>query len=139
MQKRVVLLGLFVLSGWRLFGQAHPPKLIDAHMHYDGEPGFLEKLLSRLYAVDGAAFLLTTPKAFDQARPFIDKHPDRLIGFGDIKLDDPQALELIDEGQTYRVRRVTVELTEATRDGAWCLHLLTNLPEKISACQVAEL
>ena len=50
-----------------------------------------------------------------------------------------QALELIYEGQTYRVRRVTVELTEATRDGAWCLHLLTNLPEAVAALQVAEL
>ena len=79
-----------------LRAQGRQPKLIDAHMHYDGEPGFLDKLLARLEAVDGVAFLLTTPRAFDGAKAFIDKHPDRLIGFGDIKLDDPQALELVD-------------------------------------------
>ena len=92
----LVLILIFLAGPSTLHAQAHPPKLIDAHMHYDGEPGFLEKLLARLDAVDGVAFLLTTPKAFDQSKPFINKHPDRLIGFGDIKLDDPQALELID-------------------------------------------
>ena len=98
MRKKTVFLALLLLLAGlpSLLAQTHPPKLVDAHMHYDGEPGFLEKLLARLDAVDGVAFLLTTPKAFDQAKPFIDKHPDRLIGFGDIKLDDPQALELID-------------------------------------------
>jgi len=92
----LVLILIFLAGPSTLHAQAHPPKLIDAHMHYDGEPGFLDKLLARLEAVDGVAFLLTTPRAFDGAKAFIDKHPDRLIGFGDIKLDDPQALELID-------------------------------------------
>jgi IS4 transposase len=50
-----------------------------------------------------------------------------------------QALELTYEGQTYRVRRVSVELTQATRDGDLCLHLLTNLPEAVTALSVAEL
>jgi hypothetical protein len=42
------------------------------------------------------AFLLTTPKGFPQASKFIKEHPDRLIGFGDIKLDDPDVLHQID-------------------------------------------
>jgi len=76
--------------------QTHVPKLIDAHVHYDGEPGFLEQLLVRLNAADGVACLLTTPKGFAQAAEFIRQHPDRLIGFGDIKLDDPKVLQKID-------------------------------------------
>lgn len=76
---------------------AHAPKLIDAHMHYDGEPGFLDKAVAKLESVDGMAFLLTTPKAFDSAQAAIRQHPDRLVGFGDIKLDDPQVLELVDK------------------------------------------
>jgi hypothetical protein len=41
-------------------------------------------------------FLLTTPKGLPQATSFIHEHPDRLIGFGDIKLDDPNVLQQID-------------------------------------------
>ena len=76
--------------------QDHMPKLIDVHIHYDGEPGILEKLLTKLDANDGLAFLLTTPAGFPQASRFIHEHPGRLIGFGDIKLDDPDVLQQID-------------------------------------------
>ena len=58
---------------------------------------FLEKLLARLEAVDGLAFLLTTPQDLPVVKAFIAKHPTRLIGFGSIKLDDPRVLEQIDQ------------------------------------------
>jgi hypothetical protein len=90
-----MVLGLFSTSLPGL-AQAHPPKLIDVHVHYDGEPGFLDQLLDKLNANDGVAFLLTTPKGFPSAAKFIQQHPDRLIGFGDIKLDDPDVLGEID-------------------------------------------
>ena len=76
--------------------QSRPPKIIDVHVHYNGEPGVLEKLLDRLNAVDGLAFLLTTPKGFPQASKFIQEHPNRFIGFGDINLDDPSVLQQVD-------------------------------------------
>jgi predicted TIM-barrel fold metal-dependent hydrolase len=76
--------------------QTHIPKLIDVHMHYDGEPGILDQVLVKLEGADGIAFLLTTPKGFPQASKFIQEHPDRFIGFGDIKLDDPDVLQQID-------------------------------------------
>jgi hypothetical protein len=44
-----------------------------------------------------------------------------------------QTVDVRYEGQTIRLRRVTVELNQATRDGDWCLHLLTNLPAEVSA------
>jgi len=50
-----------------------------------------------------------------------------------------QALELTYAGQTRTVRRITIELLKATRDGDTVLHLLTNLPEKVSGLQCAEL
>ncbi len=71
-------------------------RLVDAHVHYDGDPAFLNKLVARLDAVDGTAFLLTAPKDLESVKKFIAQHPNRLIGFGSIKLDDPQALEQID-------------------------------------------
>ncbi len=65
-------------------------------MHYNGETGFLEKLLDKLNESDGLAFLLTTPKGFPSAREFLRAHPDRLVGFADIKLDDRNVLSEID-------------------------------------------
>lgn len=50
-----------------------------------------------------------------------------------------QPIEFAYEGKTYRLRRITVELVQATRDGDTSLHLLTNLPVKVSAAQVADL
>ena len=76
--------------------QKQPPKLVDVHLHFDGEPGVLNKLLDKLDNADGLGFLLTTPKALPEARTFVHQHPDRFIGFGDVKLDDPHVLQQID-------------------------------------------
>jgi uncharacterized protein len=73
-----------------------PPKLIDVHEHFNGEPGVLDNLLAKLKAADGIGFLLVTQKGFPEASKFIHEHPDRFIGFGDIKLDDPDVLNQID-------------------------------------------
>jgi Transposase DDE domain len=50
-----------------------------------------------------------------------------------------QAVQFVYEGKTYKLRRVTIELLQATRDGDTCLHMLTNLPMKVSALKVADL
>jgi hypothetical protein len=50
-----------------------------------------------------------------------------------------QTIELVYEGKIYKLRRITVELLQATRDGDTSLHLLSNLPAKVSAIQVADL
>lgn len=50
-----------------------------------------------------------------------------------------QEIELTHAGQTRTVRRITVELSKATRDGDMVLHLLTNLPEEVLAVVCAEL
>jgi hypothetical protein len=42
-------------------------------------------------------------------------------------------------GEPWQARRITVELDQATRDGDREIHVLTNLPENVSACQIAEL
>jgi predicted TIM-barrel fold metal-dependent hydrolase len=75
---------------------AAPPRLVDAHVHHNGDPAFLQKLVDRLEAADGIAFLLTMPKDLDSVKAFMARHPNRLIGFGSIRLDDPKALEQID-------------------------------------------
>jgi hypothetical protein len=50
-----------------------------------------------------------------------------------------QSMRLLPEqGEPWLVRRVTVELDEPTRDGDTEIHVLTNLPESVDACQIAE-
>jgi hypothetical protein len=71
-------------------------RLVDAHVHHNGDPAFIEKLVARLEKVDGVAFLMVEPEDFDAAHPLVARHRDRLIGFGQIRLDDPKALEWID-------------------------------------------
>ena len=51
-----------------------------------------------------------------------------------------QAMRLMhDNGVSWLVRRITVELDQPTRDGDVEIHVLSNLPESIDACQIAEL
>src|SRR5215203_5360647 len=76
---------------------AQTPKLIDAHVHHNGDVAFLEKLVAKLEKLDGMAFLLTKPQHLKQVTDFMAKKPGRLIGFGDIALDDPKVLDQIDE------------------------------------------
>ncbi|HXH48178.1 MAG TPA: amidohydrolase family protein [Terriglobia bacterium] len=79
-----------------LMAQTVQPKIIDGHVHYNGDPAFLQKLLDKLESVDGMAFLLVPPADMDTAVPFIHAHPNRLIGFGSIKLDAPNVVEQVD-------------------------------------------
>jgi hypothetical protein len=51
-----------------------------------------------------------------------------------------QRVKVIDEyGQVHLWRRVRIKLRQATRDGATIVHILTNLPHRVSGQQVAEL
>ncbi len=96
MHIRLVAILVFATCPSILFAQARQPRLVDAHVHHNGDPAFLQKLVAKLEAADGIAFLLTTPNDLESVKAFMAQHPNRLIGFGDIKLDDPQALDLVD-------------------------------------------
>ena len=97
--RKIVQLSVFlmlVIFPSAILSQAPPPRLVDAHVHYNGDPAFLEKLVAKLDAVDGIAFILVKPQDMESATAEIAKHPNRLIGFGDISPDDPRAVELVD-------------------------------------------
>jgi len=92
----VQLFAAFLMAAALLPAQTHAPRLIDCHVHYNGERAFLEKLVARLEPEDGLAFLLVKPADLDSAKPFIASHPNRLLGLGDIRLDSPDVLAQID-------------------------------------------
>ncbi len=70
--------------------------MVDAHVHHNGEVAFLDKLIARLEKLDAVAFLLTKPEHLKQVQTYMAGHPGRLLGFGDISLDDPNVLKQID-------------------------------------------
>ncbi|MBZ5546126.1 MAG: hypothetical protein LAO07_21075, partial [Acidobacteriia bacterium] len=72
------------------------PKLIDAHIHHNGDPAFLQKLTAKLDSVDGLAQIITAPKDLKSVTAFIKEHPNRLICLGELQLDDPVAVSLVD-------------------------------------------
>jgi len=90
MKKLIFLIPLALLA------QTPAPKIIDAHVHHNGDPAFLQKLVARLEAVGGMAQLITAPKDLPSVKAFMAQHPNRLIGLGEIRLDDPKALELVE-------------------------------------------
>jgi len=101
MSRRVHLCNfvLLLVVSSLMFGQtpaAAPPRLIDAHLHHNGDAAFLDKVVAKLSSVDGLAFILTTPKDLGSVQAYVAQYPNRLVGFADIKLDDPHALELVD-------------------------------------------
>jgi hypothetical protein len=55
------------------------------------------------------------------------------------RIYEQQVRLLPEQGAPWLVRRITVELDEPTRDGDAEIHVLTNLPESVNACQIAEI
>jgi predicted TIM-barrel fold metal-dependent hydrolase len=74
----------------------HKPRLIDAHIHHNGSNDFLEKLTARLEKADGMAFLITAPKDLAAVTAFMNAHPGRLAGLGEINIDAPDVVQTID-------------------------------------------
>jgi predicted TIM-barrel fold metal-dependent hydrolase len=72
------------------------PKLIDAHVHHNGDPAFLTKFHDKLAALDGQALLITLEKDVPSVQNFIKTHPNRFFGIGQMSLDSPNALQLVD-------------------------------------------
>jgi uncharacterized protein len=91
-----ILLALF--SAATLFAaDGRPPKLIDAHVHYNGDPAFLTKFLAKLESVDGQALLIAQPKDIPAIQAFTKAHPGRFHGLGQMSLDHPDAIKQVDE------------------------------------------
>ncbi|HLJ17379.1 MAG TPA: amidohydrolase family protein [Bryobacteraceae bacterium] len=103
-----ILLSLCFLLAWAMPGWCQetsaPPKLIDCHVHYNGDPAFLDKLVARLEKADGIALLLTPPKDIAVVSAYIKSHPGRLIGMGEIRLDATDVLETVDRAHAAGFR-----------------------------------
>ncbi|MFN0104767.1 MAG: amidohydrolase family protein [Bryobacteraceae bacterium] len=89
----VIISLLFVATA----AEPRRPKLIDAHVHHNGDAAFLAKFTEKLEAVDGQALLITAQKDVPSVKAFIAAHPNRLFGIGQMSLDHPDAVKLVDD------------------------------------------
>lgn len=97
MMHAIVRRGLLLIACAGLcWSQQAQPKLIDCHVHHNGSNEFLERLVAKLSSLQGIAMLITAPKDLDAVSAFMQSHPNRLIGLGEIKLDAPDATSSID-------------------------------------------
>ncbi len=87
---------LFLLA-FTLALSAQRPKLIDAHVHYNGDPAFLTQYTQKLKAAGGRALLIAESKHIPVVTEFMTKNPGLLYGLGQMSLDHPDALKLVDE------------------------------------------
>ncbi len=53
-------------------------------------------MAARLDPYNGMAMLITAPKDVASVKEFMAKRPNRIVGLGEVRLDDPKALELVD-------------------------------------------
>jgi hypothetical protein len=100
----LVAVAMIIAGGGAALAQSHPPRIIDCHVHYNGDRGFLEMLVAKLESIDGMAFLLTSPADLEAVKQSVGAHQNRLVGFGTIDLDAPNAVELVDRFQAAGFR-----------------------------------
>jgi len=70
---------------------------IDSHYHYRNEPDFIRKTVEVYGKYNTMVCVLTPMQAIEVVRDAMKKYPETIIGYGSIKLDDPNALEQIDK------------------------------------------
>ncbi len=69
-----------------------PPRfIVDSHQHYRDDPGYIDRLVRTYRPRHAMACVLTPVAALDVVRKAAVAHPDVIIPYGYIAVDDPQA------------------------------------------------
>ncbi len=88
--------------------------------------------------IDRRAFFVTRQHAQSPRCELLGRR--RRVGRCETGMVYEQAVQIFhSDGRSKLVRRVTIELDQSTRDGDSRIHILTNLPKKVSALKVAQL
>lgn len=65
--------------------------VIDAHQHYEDKPDYFDRLVRTYRPRNAMACVLTPMKHFESVRKAAAAHPDVVIPYGHIDVDDPRA------------------------------------------------
>lgn len=92
-----VLAGAVVASAPRQNTPQAPPRfIIDSHQHYRDDPAYLDTLVKIYGARNAMACVLTPIRALETVRKAAAAHPDVVIPYGYVNVDDPEAPTQID-------------------------------------------
>jgi predicted TIM-barrel fold metal-dependent hydrolase len=69
--------------------------IIDSHHHFDSAPGYLDRLVSIYRPRNAMACVLTRSQHLETVRGAAQKHPDVIIPYGQINVDDVSAVREI--------------------------------------------
>ena len=70
--------------------------IIDSHQHYRDDPQYIETLVKIYRARNAMACVLTPIRGIDVVRKAADTHPDVVIPYGHVNVDDPDTPSQID-------------------------------------------
>jgi hypothetical protein len=71
--------------------------LIDAHQHYNSAPDYVDRLVKAYRPRNAMACVLTPMSGFDVIRKAAAAHPDVIIPYGQISVDNPRARQEIEQ------------------------------------------
>jgi uncharacterized protein len=73
--------------------QTQPPRrfIIDSHQHFDARPDYFDKLVATYRPRNAMACVLTPMAGFEATKRAAAAHPDVVIPYGQINVDDPEA------------------------------------------------
>lgn len=89
--------GLSGMGSWKDSGQSSPPRrfIIDSHHHFDPTPGYLDRLVKIYRPRNAMACVLTRSIHLEVVRIAAREHPDVIIPYGQINVDDVSAVREI--------------------------------------------
>ena len=88
---------------------------IDSHYHFRDDPNFIEKTVEVYRKYNTMVCALAYIHDLDAVKAAVDKYPDVFISFGRINLDDPAALDQVDQFDEAGFKGIG-ELTRPLRD-----------------------
>jgi predicted TIM-barrel fold metal-dependent hydrolase len=85
------------MLGAAAFAQRPRRFLIDSHQHYDPAPDYVDRLVKIYKPRNAMACVLTPIAGFDVVKKAAAAHPDVVIPYGAVNVDDPEAIAQVDQ------------------------------------------
>jgi predicted TIM-barrel fold metal-dependent hydrolase len=109
-----------------------PPRrfIIDSHQHHDGKPDYFDRLVAAYRARNAMACVLTPMESFDSTKRAAAAHPDVVIPYGRISVDDPAAPAQIAAFAAGGFRGVKMHSPQRNWDDPGYFHLYRQLQDR---------
>src|SRR5215210_2422809 len=84
------------LAARAVFAQTAPRRfIIDTHQHYSASPDYIERLVKVYRPRNAMACVLTPMSGFEVVRKAAAQHPDVVIPYGHVSVDNPKVISEI--------------------------------------------